>query len=104
MEDVRTLARHHRSQADHQGASREAPQVVLKENPPPLVENQQFKKTREDNYPCFFAPKSFAEFFLLWNNFQPDRYAREKSSVAHKWCKEEDRKSTRLNSSHVAIS
>jgi len=30
MEDLRTLARHHRSEADHQGASREAAEVVLK--------------------------------------------------------------------------
>jgi len=45
--DVWTLARPHRSEADNQGASREASEVVLKENPRSIVENQQFRKKQE---------------------------------------------------------
>jgi hypothetical protein len=43
--------------------------VVLKENPPPLVENQQFKKTRENNYPCFFAGNLSRNFFYCRTTF-----------------------------------
>jgi hypothetical protein len=47
MEDVWPLARHHRPEADDQGASRETSEVVLKENPGSIVENQRLRKQKE---------------------------------------------------------
>jgi len=71
MEDVWTLARPHRPER-HQCISR-GPRVVLKKSPRSIVENQQFRKIRENSCPCSSMEIIQRNFFCCRKTFSGQR-------------------------------